>query len=411
MSPSMEPLPVQDLDTILAQSLGKDFQIDHLEWKPLTAPGENFGSIMLAVDVTITRNNKTETLYLVAKLPPTSKYLLELFDSPVTFKKELLFYSTMAKEFINLQLESGVKDEDLDILTPKYFGGRLGLHNLEEFDEQAVIVLENLKYSGYSTEDRISGLDKKHTEHALEALAKLHAIAIALKIKKPQLFKKMISDVMAEIINETTEKCVMGMIEKARADIKDTEEAKPYLDRVNRTIEFGINIKKDTQKPKEPWGTLVHSDFWVNNMMFRHGENGEIIDVKIVDFQLSAYDYGINDLIFFLVSSVETEILDNKFSDMLDYYYSCFIKYLKTLKTDTSKFSKETFDEIVSYCGPCKFYQCIMMAQVIKAPRGSAPEMKDVNDDIFSHMVSDTIYKQSLLHIVKLFDKLGWLLK
>lgn len=413
MSPSAEPVPVQDLDAVLAQSLGNDFQIDHLEWRPLTAPGENFGSIMLALDVTVKRNNKAETLHLVAKLPPSSEYLLDLFNSPVTFKKELEFYSRMTKEFINLQLESGVKEEDLDMLAPKFFGGRLGLRNPEEFDEQAVIVLENLKYSGYNTEDRISGLDKEHIEHALEELAKLHAITIALKIKKPQLFEKITLEVMTEALNETTKKCVMDMVQKARADIKEIEDAKPYLDRIDRAIELCIQLNKNSQ-PEEPWATLVHNDFWVNNMMFRHGERGELVGLKIVDFQLCLYDYGINDLIFFLISSAKQEILDNQLNDMLDYYYSCFIKFLKIMKIDTEKFSKQKFDEIVNHCGPKKFNQCFMMAQVIKAPQQTATEMKDMGstvDSIFSHYGENDIYQRKLLHTVKLFDKRGWLVK
>ncbi|XP_076625464.1 uncharacterized protein LOC143343935 [Colletes latitarsis] len=411
MSPSIDPLPVLNLDTVLTQNFGKDLQVKHLEWRPLTAPGENFGSIMLAIDVTVTRANKTETLNLVVKLPPTSAYLLDLFNSPVTFKKELLFYSKMAKEFVNLQLESGMREEALNIITPKYFGGRLGIRDPENFDEQALIILENLKYSGYSTEDRILGLDKKHAEFALEELAKLHALTIALKIKKPQLFQKITSEVLVDVMNETTEKCVIDMIRKAQTDIKDIEEAKPYLDRVNRTIEFGIQLNKNAKKPEEPWATLVHNDFWVNNMMFRHDEHGELIDMKIVDFQLCVYDYGINDLIFFLVSSVKNDILDNKLNDMIDYYYYSFIKMLKMLNVDTEKFTKQKFDEIVDYCGPVKFNQCMMMAQVIQAPQESAPEIKDLKDDIFLNRGVDNKYKQKLLHIVNLFDKKGWLIK
>ncbi|XP_076681449.1 uncharacterized protein LOC143375822 isoform X1 [Andrena cerasifolii] len=412
MSPSVEPLPVQDLDTLLAQSLGKDVQVSHLEWKPLTAPGENFGSIMLAVNAAVTRANKTETLHLVVKLPPTSTYLLELFNSPVTFKKELEFYNTMAQEFAKLQLESGVQKEDLSIIAPRYFGGRLGLRSPVEFDEQAAIVLENLKYSGYGTEDRIRGLDKCHTEYALEELAKLHALSIALKIKKPQLFEKLATEVLAEVLNETTEKSVLDMVRKVQADIQSIEELGPYLESVDRTVEFGIQLNKNVKKPEEPWGTLVHNDFWVNNMMFSHDEHGDLVNMKIVDFQLCVYDYGINDLIFFLVSSARDEILDNKLNSMLDYYYLCFIKFLKTLKVDTEKFPKQKFDEIVDYCGPIKFNQCIMMAQVIKAPRGSTPEMKDIKGDgVFTNCANDDTYKRKLLHTVKLFDKRGWLIK
>ncbi|XP_053985536.1 uncharacterized protein LOC128879975 [Hylaeus volcanicus] len=411
MTPSIEPLPVLNLDSVLAQSLGRDVQIKNLEWRPLTAPGDNFGSIMLAVDVTVTRANETETLNLVAKLPPTSTYLLQLFNSPVTFKKELLFYSVMAKEFEELQLECGLKEESLSIIAPKYFGGRLGLRNPDQFDDQALIVLENLKYSGYTTEDRLMGLDKKHIEFALTELAKLHALTIALKTKKPSLFEKLEAGVLEDPVNETAEKCVMDMIRKAEEDIKDIEEAKPYLDRVTRTIEFGVQLNKNAKKPEEPWATLVHHDFWVNNMMFRHDEHGELLDMKIVDFQLCMYDYGVHDLIFFLVSSAKNELLDNKLDDMIDYYYYAFVKLLKTLGVETVQFSKQKFDEIVNDCAPIRFNQCIMMAQVLLAPRGSTPDTNEIKKDSFLNRNVDNKYTQKLLHTVKLFDERGWLIK
>lgn len=413
MSPSVEPLPIQKLDTLLAQALGNDLRIKHLEWKPLTAPGENFGSVMLAIVVTLTRpSNKTETLNLVAKLPPTSAYLLDLFNSPVTFKKELQFYDTMAKEFIDLQIENGLNEKDLSSLVPKFIVGRIGLKNPREFDEQAVIILENLKFNGYNTEDRIFGLDRKHTEFAIDNLARLHALTIALRMKKPQLYERIAAEVLMKVLNETTEKCVNDMVKKTQSDFESIEEIKPYLDRINRTIERNGQTKNNPEKPEEPWPTLIHNDFWVNNMMFRHNEKGEPVDMKIVDFQLCLCDYGIKDLIFFLISSANKEILDNNLDDMFELYYSCFIKMLKKLNVDTERFSKQKFDEILNRCGPEKFSQCVMMVQVIQAPKRNSSESKSVEDsDVFVNISDNEIYRQKLTHIVTLFDKRGWLLK
>lgn len=409
MSPSVEPVPIQKFDELLAQTLGNGFQIKHLEWKPLTAAGENYGSVILAITVTLSRSNKVETLNLVTKRPPTTAYLLDLFNSPVSFKKELHFYSSMAKAFINLQLENGINEKDLTNLVPKYFGGRLGLKIPEKFDEQAAIVLENLKCVGYDIEDRIFGLDKKHTEFAIQGLAKLHAFSTALMINKPELYKKIATEVVEKVATEASEKCVFDLIQLARSYLQKIEEVKPYLEGINKTIEHGIQEEQNPEIVEEPWGTLLHNDFWVNNMMFRHDERGEILDMKIVDFQLCSHDYGVKDLIFFLVSSATKEILDNKLDDMLDLYYSCFIRTLQTMKVDTKRFSKQKFDEIVNRLAPQKFNQCIMMLQVIKGPRRSKSGID--NDDIFINLDENDVYNQKLLHTVRLFDKRGWLLK
>lgn len=417
MSPSVEQLPVKNLEPLLAETLGNNFQIKHVEWKPLTDPGENFGSVILAINVTILRDNKSEILNLVAKLPPRLEYLLELFNSPVTFRKELLFYNSVVTELINLQREAGVAESDLCMIAPKFLGGRLGLKNADVFDNQATIVLENLKYSNYFTGNRIYGLDKKHAEFAVRELAKMHAITVAVKIKKPETFENKLLPLLKQAVDESAIKCVKDMVHKACEDLKNIPEAEPYMRAVEKTIEHGIELYGQSGDVEEPWGTLVHNDFWVNNMMYQHDASGEILDMKMVDFQLCTYGYGMCDLIFFLMSSIRNEVLEDYLTDMVDLYYDSFVNCLQTLNVDKSKFPKEKFMELLNRCGPLKFIQSIMMVQVIQATRDSNQKQKtmeeDANspEDIFINQSDNSICKQKMLHILKMFDKRGWLIK
>lgn len=391
------------------QTYGPNFRIHDLEWKHLTDPGENFGSIILAININAEQNDKKRTLNVVVKLPPKSAYLLDLFDSPLTFKKELEFYSTVAPEFLKLQNESGIPREALSVIVPQFLGGRLGLRDPQRFDEQAAIVLENLKSHNYVTQDRIAGMDKEHMDFAISHLAKLHAITIGLKLKKPEFFKKMVLPGLKYAVNEIAIKGVIDMVEKAHNDYKSIAEAKAYLDRIEKTIKYGF--KHHDVTPEEPWTTLVHNDFWVNNMMFKYDESGKPINMKIVDFQLTLYDYGVNDLIFFLISSSRKEILDNHLDDMIDFYYDSFIESLKSLNIDTNAFPKNQFMEQLNQCAPIKFNQCIMMVQVIQAARGSVTKTANdtANESVFAGGIDDDNYKQKLLHILSIFDQKGWL--
>jgi len=389
------------------QTYGPNFQIHNVEWKHLTDPGENFGSIMLAVNINAEQNDKKRILYVVVKLPPKSAYLLDLFDSPLTFKKELEFYSMVAPEFLKLQNESGIPREALSVIVPQFLGGRLGLRDPQCFDEQAAIVLENLKSHNYITQDRIVGLDKVHMDFAINHLAKLHAITIALKFKKPEFFKKTVLPVLEFTVHEATEKGTKDMIQKAHNDYKSIKEAEVYLDKIEKTIEYGLT---HDVTPEEPWATLVHHDFWVNNMMFKYDESGKLINMKIVDFQLTIYNYGVDDLIFFLISSSQKEVLDNHLDDMIDFYYDSFIKSLKSLSIDTNAFPKSQFMEQLNQCAPIKFNQCIMMVQVIQAARGSVSQTTETADEcVFAGGIDDDNYKQKLLHVLTIFDRKGWL--
>ncbi|XP_072754270.1 uncharacterized protein [Anoplolepis gracilipes] len=409
MHSSINMLPVKNLDALLMQTCGPDFQIYDTEWKHLTDPGENFGSQILAIAVKIEQNSKKRTLNMVVKLPPKSQYLLDLFDSPITFKKELDFYSIVAPEFAKLQNESGIPTEALSVITPQFLGGRLGLRDPQCFDEQATIILENLKDDNYTTQDRILGLDKVHMDFAISHLAKLHAITIGLKLKKPDFFKKVVLPVLEYAVDEDAKDCVVDMVQKAHNDYKNMKEAESYLDRIEKTLQYTPRV---TITPKEPWTTLVHNDFWVNNMMFKYDKSDKPINMKIVDFQLTIYDYGVNDLIFFLISSSRKEVLDEHLEDMIDLYYDSFIKCLESLSVNTDMFPKSEFMEQLNQCAPIKFKQCIMMVQVIQAARGSVTETTDTADkDVFKGGINDENYKQKMLHVLSTFDRKGWLVK
>ncbi|XP_011642399.1 uncharacterized protein LOC105430504 [Pogonomyrmex barbatus] len=404
---SLDTLPVKNLDTLLMQTYGPNFKIHDVEWRHLTDPGENFGSVILAIKVNAEQNDKKRTLSIVVKLPPKSEYLLDLFDSPLTFKKELKFYSVVAPEFLKLQNESGIPREALSVITPQFFGGRLGLRDPQCFDEQAAIVLENLKDHNYITQDRILGLDKVHMDFAISHLAKLHAIAIGLKLKKPEFFEKMVLPILNFSINQAAQQGVLDMVGKAHNDYKNIKEAETYLDRIQKTIEYGF--ANEHAPSKEPWATLVHHDFWVNNMMFKYDESGKPIDMKMVDFQLTLYTYGVRDLIFFLISSSRKEVLDNHLDEMIDFYYNSFIESLKSLGVDITAFPKSQFMEQLNQVAPIMFNQCIMMVQVIQAARGSVTETTETaNKGVFAGGINDVNYKQKMLHILSIFEQKGW---
>lgn len=392
----------------MKQTYGPDFKINNIKWKPLTGLGENFGSLILAVDINAEQNDKNKTLNVVVKLPPRAAYLLDLFDSPLTFKKELDFYNFVAPEFINLQREHGIPKEALSIIVPQYYGGRLGLHDPQLFDEQAAIVLKNLKSDNYTTRDRILGLDKMHMDFAISHLAKLHAITICLKLKKPELFENVILPTLDFSLSTEALTGVTDMVNKAYNDYKNLKEVESYLPRIEKTIAYECNMQNVI--PEEPWATLVHNDFWVNNMLFKYNESGKPIDMKIVDFQLTVYDYGMNDLIFFLMSSARKEVLDDHLDDMIEHYYDSFIDSIRSFDVDTKLFPKNKFLELVNKCAPNKFGQCIMMVQVIQAARDKATEpTKTAKKNIFKGGIDDENYKQKLLHILSTFDRKGWL--
>lgn len=63
--------------------------------------------------------------------------------------------------------------------------------------------------------------------------------------------------------------------------------------------------------------------------------------LKIVDFQITQYESLMHDLIFFLLTSVETSLVEDHFYVLLSCYYSEFIKCLERTKCKTDEYSFE----------------------------------------------------------------------
>lgn len=114
---SQSTCKIRDLTEFLEKCLGR--KVLEYTLNPLTKPGDNYGSIMLSVEVKVAEINEcnkvhvhcafyiqfaqiswnyllssqTKTLNLVAKTAITNPFLVSIFQPDVTFVKEAHFYS------------------------------------------------------------------------------------------------------------------------------------------------------------------------------------------------------------------------------------------------------------------------------------------------------------------------------
>lgn len=90
-----------------------------------------------------------------------------------------------------------------------------------------------------------------------------------------------------------------------------------------------------------PFNTLGHTDLWVNNMMIKYDEKQEPIGVKFFDFQFIKYDTVVEDVLFFLFTSVRNELLTDNFDHFVDLYYNSLENYLKLHGCEIEGITKE----------------------------------------------------------------------
>ncbi|KAF7282398.1 hypothetical protein GWI33_002712 [Rhynchophorus ferrugineus] len=335
-----------------------DGVVKNVEVSRLTAPGENFISLVLRVDLDVEKDGQTTKVSTVAKRVPlaNSRMISMSFQS---MKNEIKFYSEIIPILTRFSNEYGIDSESL---YAKYYGSRLNLEGAdEEVTRDAVLLVENLIPQGYRNEDRYIGFDIVTAKALLKSLALFHAIPMALREKDPERFKT-IKDFLitsmpkfppggpgsrgppgppgvpdGEPGTEDPAKRPPGFPnfpEGQRPDqlilkaMQDIPACAPYLDR----------LKVMTEKPSmgpgfgkvgvEPWATISHSDFWVNNMMVKPREGEEPL-VKLVDFQVCGYKSFACDLVFFLLTSVSNDVIKESLDELLKFYYTALTENLR----------------------------------------------------------------------------------
>lgn len=115
-------------------------------------------------------------------------------------------------------------------------------------------------------------MDLKHAKLATIELAKFHALGIALKHHKPDIFKearKCSSKFPFDTVDSEYHKIIDSTIKLICKDIRTAQ----FENRI-RDLVLPSNDWKNFQEGEatEPWVTIIHGDFWINNIMFRHGK-------------------------------------------------------------------------------------------------------------------------------------------
>lgn len=161
---------LRELEPVLRSNLGDHVDLREFSYEPLLPPGENFGSTIFAVRALIARaeDRHEEELDLVAKMMPDSDYQRTIFDSAFTFKKEIFFYRDLAPAYRRLEEERGIgPDEGLFDMAPRYYGSRTSLEaDGELVDDDAVLLMDNLKVKGYYMAERREGEAKRMTDRS-----------------------------------------------------------------------------------------------------------------------------------------------------------------------------------------------------------------------------------------------------
>ncbi|XP_018321115.1 uncharacterized protein LOC108734178 [Agrilus planipennis] len=406
---------ISKLEDILPEEIRKSNSLLSYTIEPLTSAGDNYGSEVQLITLQLQdkSTNRIKETKVVAKRAPESEFIKKLFNTPVTFRKEVKFYQEVLPALRRFQNENGV--DDLLTFVPKYYGGRLTLQvHSEEADNDAIFLLENLKVSGFRNEDRLVGFDLETSIVILDCLAKLHGTVLAFKTKKPEEFQKIVMPALeypfTEIpLNTEAMKKLLDDIINAgiAADSSLAKKSKEIYEKLMKSMK----IRYSPPKPNEIFATMCHNDFWVNNIMVKRSGEGSFVQCKVLDFQITQYGSPAKDVFFFLMSSTKRSVKEDHFETLCRHYFNTLMEVLEMFSVDTTSFSYELFlEEIKTVVQEDEFYHLMVMLKPIFASRGEANELKDYDmNNLLSNDVESDLYREQVAYTINKLYARKWI--
>ncbi|KAG6558538.1 EcKinase 13, partial [Microplitis demolitor] len=298
-----------------------------------TNKGDNYTSDMFRVTFELIRNetgmriSKKNSIIVKAALSSEGIHK-DLIEDAKIFENEIKMMTSTLKD-----MESVLKDTKL--------GGRCYYAQLKD---PTLLVIEDLAPLGFRMADRQLGLDLQHCTLALQRLAKFHASSVLVCENKPKYKKDhskgmFSSDFPPDAAKFFTDS-INSMVKAAETWSELSVECREKLRKLSNTLfPKACEIAKLNESE---FNVLNHGDYWVNNMLFKYNDRGNVVDHVFVDFQMCNYGTPAIDLQYFFNTSASEEVLALHKDSLFD-------EYVKVLSTTMKNIGCKTCPPSLSY--------------------------------------------------------------
>ncbi|CAG9765384.1 unnamed protein product [Ceutorhynchus assimilis] len=375
--------------------------------KRLVPPGENYGSIIYKVDFSVKNDDSTETYHAVAKCTPPNKVTQEVFNTQITFKTEIGWYTTVIPTYKEFQKEKGVKEADF---FQHFLGARISLDpDSDVVDEYGCILTKNLISLGYKNVDRHEGFDLKTAKSVLRDLAKYHAIPWALKQQNPKLFAEKILPFMPKYPNSDDDS--VDFMASVKQNLRNMPEITEYLDRVIHVLDNNKPFDFEFV-PREPWATITHTDFWSNNIMVTDEDEPKTI---ILDLQGTRYGSLASDVLFLFALSIKLDVNEKHMDALIEHYWTNFVGTVKELDSDVTGLTYEGFLEELSLRAKSELGHALFIGQFIFLEKGvthfdsSDKDFKKEDLDSSGNVEFGKKHRDRFSWVIKEFARRNWI--
>ncbi|XP_065199884.1 uncharacterized protein LOC135831381 [Planococcus citri] len=283
---------------------------------------------------------------------------------------------------------------------------------LHYFNDEMLLVLEDLSETGYKCGSHARKLDFEHCIHALRSLAKFHALSVKLEstLGLPELVKRnaLFNTTRVRDLAIAIAKRIPPFIDSIPQHIKHLYPNMITQFR-NLSAENLIDIKNSSSCYK--FNVLNHGDFSINNIMYNYDAFGTVRHVKIIDFQLSHWSSPANDLLFFTITSMKFEVYQKYFPVLLKIYLDTLRKILCQLGCPTPAYDVQSLLDDMDTLYPYALYilSCVMPFIMIDPndPHDAESVIKDGMIDFSNgkNVLSRKNYQETMIRWLEHFAK------
>ncbi|XP_069690925.1 uncharacterized protein [Periplaneta americana] len=370
-----------------------DLTVTSTQVERATALGDNFLSVMYRVTVQVKRGDKTEERSLIVKTEPTMEAMVQVAAKGVVFEREVKMLRDIIPE-MNRLLEE-IMPGKCQPFGAKFIYSHKGTEN-------NVIVLEDLKKTGFKMADKSKGLDLNHCLLVMRALARFHAASVALKKRNPKLLEPFMKNEMIEVFGSEFKDMFSFLFANVAKEIEKWPKcgerySKKILNIAPNAADMHV---KGRTRDDEEFNVLSHGDLWANNIMFSYSDSGYPLDLRFVDFQISYWVSPALDLQNFIVSSTSCGLLDSP-NILLQEYYSTLEETLTLFGYKNLLPSWEKFNNLLAKRG---HYATACLLSV-RCSVVSQPNTFPDKDGSFHYSEA---YMKSLKRILPVFEEKEW---
>ncbi|XP_063597497.1 uncharacterized protein LOC134774113 [Penaeus indicus] len=354
-SPTTPTSPTDDheatkewLETILegyhrSKNAEADLDLELREWtiNPASADKEGFLSEQLSMTVNYVAEGEEHHAHLLAKLLPQDPFNRAFVIETLFDVREIKFYTEIKPELEEVERKYLTEDFLSSSWAPKLYYAK------HKQASESILVLEDMCQHGYQVEDLTKGLSQDQIKAAITALANVHAAAVALEVKEKKPLKERYPYLlsMEQAVESFT--CLVDrglpLLLKFLESRKDYAAVREGLQKYQGQ-KMAADVFRKVLTPSERINTLVHCDYWCNNLLFKNGE--ERTDCCIIDWQMVTYGRPAIDLAFLISTSLETGERRKHCPELLSHYWQAFTSRLSKydIKQESHKYSREDLE-------------------------------------------------------------------